>query len=181
MWLWGSLWPLISVLLAGFAGMLGERGLLELLRKLRASDASIIYRVHAGMLRTRGLGLVVHFPSLNVARINIPWLGPWPWPWCHSISLSHAAKFGYNCGYGHERGSLRTHEILVIHRIHHAETRAKTINCSTVYAAAATGVCVLPDLQLSRWLGPNAVCYRLKFTGGWLIERWKAMTRKARK
>jgi hypothetical protein len=29
----------------------------------------------------RGLGLVVHFPSGYVAKINIPWLLPWPWSW----------------------------------------------------------------------------------------------------
>jgi hypothetical protein len=31
-----------------------------------------IRRVHAGMLGARGLGLVVHFPSFDVAEINIP-------------------------------------------------------------------------------------------------------------
>jgi hypothetical protein len=34
----------------------------------------------------RGLGLVVHLPSLDVAKINIPW--PWPWPPGRGFNMS---------------------------------------------------------------------------------------------
>ncbi len=35
-------------------------------------------RIHAGMLDETGLGLIVHFSPLDIAKINISW--PWLWP-----------------------------------------------------------------------------------------------------
>jgi hypothetical protein len=53
---------------------------------LRASDTRALRWVCAGTLGERGLGLVVHFPSWNVAKINSAW--PWPWPWpCRSLLI----------------------------------------------------------------------------------------------
>jgi hypothetical protein len=46
----------ISVCLAGFAGVLGERRFCEPLEGLRASDTSALCWVCAGMLGERGLG-----------------------------------------------------------------------------------------------------------------------------
>jgi hypothetical protein len=33
------------------------------------------------MMGEKGLELFAPFPSLNVARLNIPWPWTWPWPW----------------------------------------------------------------------------------------------------
>jgi hypothetical protein len=55
----------------------GWKGVLEHLRGLRASDNSGCCWVYVWMLGARGLGLVVHSHSKDIAEIS----GPWPWPW----------------------------------------------------------------------------------------------------
>jgi hypothetical protein len=62
----------ISICLAGFARVLGQKRFRSSVGVLRASDTNALCWVCAGIPGEKGLELVHHFPSGCVAKINIP-------------------------------------------------------------------------------------------------------------